>query len=84
MVMVVVVVVIAEITTNKGKFKFHCGPIDTVSSITERKRSKLASGQLQVKGGRQLLGEVDGGGTGVGVGGQKNTAFDIHTQSSGQ
>ena len=55
---------IAEVAINKGKVKFHCGPIGTVSSITERKRSKLASGQLQAKGGRQLLGGVDGGGTG--------------------
>ena len=41
---VVVVLVIAEVATKKGKVKFHCGPIDTVSSITERKGSKLASG----------------------------------------
>ena len=56
----VVVLVIAEVATNKGKVKFHCG------LITERKRSKLASEQLQAKGGRQLLGGVHRGGWGGG------------------
>ena len=52
----VVVLVIAEVATNKGKVKFHCG------LITERKRSKLASEQLQAKhsglvgGGLGILG----------------------------
>ena len=66
MVVVVVVLVIAEVATNKGKMKFNCGPIDKVSSSTERKRSKLASEQLQAKGGRQLLGGVHRGGWGGG------------------